>query len=235
MSILELPEGTTFDDYASQVAAPFDELYAQYRAGELDQATFFEQLGAAVPDWFLTLRRAGGPGFTAPGVTSETTIQLTPGNYVMECYVRSMKESDTFHGSHGMLRPLIVTEEASGAVAPEADIEITISNDTLTVKGDLSAGHHTARVRVEENPEGLTFHNVHLAKLDGDMTVEAVAAWLNWVDEMLPPAPAKFLGGAGQASAGSESYLTVNLEPGRYAWVSELHGIQGMVHEFSVE
>jgi len=233
--LLELPEGTTFDDYTSQVASPFSELYAQYRAGELDQATFFEQLGAEMPEWFFTARRAGGPGFTAAGGSSETTIHLEPGNYVMECYVRAMDADDTFHGEHGMLRPLIVTEKPSGMEPPEADIEITLSNYTLAVEGDLTAGTHVARVRVEENPEGLTFHNVHLARLDGDTAVEMVATWLNWVDEMLPPAPAEFLGGAGQASAVAESYVTVTLEPGRYAWVSEMHGLQGMVYEFTVE
>ena len=40
----------------------------------------------------------------------------------------------------GMLRPLIVTEEDSGRMAPDADIDITLSNYTLTVDGDLSAG-----------------------------------------------------------------------------------------------
>jgi hypothetical protein len=233
--ILELPEGVTFGDYASQVSQPFDELYAQYRAGKLDQATFFTQLLEALPEWFPTARRAGGPGFTAPGRTSETAIYLEPGDYVMECYVRAMTEDDTFHGSHGMLRPLIVTEQSSGMPTPEADIEITLSNYTLSVEGDLSAGTHVARVRVEENPEGLIFHNVHLVKLDEDVTAEVVAPWLNWVDEMLPPAPAEFLGGAGQTTAGGESYVTVNLEPGRYAWVSEAYGVQGMLHEFTVE
>jgi hypothetical protein len=235
LSILELPEGQDFDAYASQVSAPFDDLYARYRAGELDQAVFFERLGAAVPDWFLTARRAGGPGFTAPGATSETTIYLEPGNYVMECYVRAANEGATFHGAHGMLRPLIVTEEASGLDAPHADVEISLANYTLAVEGELSAGRHVARVRVEDNPEGLTFHNVHLAKLDGDTSVETVASWLDWVDEMLPPAPAEFRGGAGQASAGGESYLSFELEPGRYVWVSELHGLKGMAHEFTVE
>ncbi len=234
VSIIELPEGTTFDDYASQVAAPFNDLYAQYRAGELDQATFLEQLGAAVPEWIFTARRAGGPGFTSSGVISETTIQLEPGNYIIECYVRALNDGDTFHGAHGMLRPLIVGEDSSDLTAPEADVDITLANYTLEVEGDLSVGRHVARVRVEENPEGLIFHNVHLVKLDGDVTVEAVATWLNWVDEMLPPAPAEFLGGAGQASAGSESYLAFDLTPGRYAWVSELHGLKGMVHEFIV-
>ena len=66
-------------------------------------------------------------------------------------------------------------------------------------------------------------------------TGETVATWMNWVDAMVPPAPATFLGGAGQASAEAESYVSFTLEPGRYAWVSEEHGLAGMVHEFTVE
>ena len=235
VSIIELPEGVTFDSYTSGVSDPFNILYAEYRAGELDQAGFFEKLGAEVPEWIFTARRAGGPGFTAPGVTSETTIQLDPGSYIMECYVRTKAEGHTFHGAKGMLRPLIVTDEDSGRMAPDADIEITLSNYALTVDGDLSAGRHMARVSVADNPDSLTFHNVHLVRLEGETEVAAVATWLDWVDNMLPPAPARLLGGAGQASAGSVSYLTVDLEPGRYAFVSELHGLQGMTHEFTVQ
>jgi len=235
MFVLELPEGVTFDDYAAGVAQPFSDLYRQYRAGELDQATFLEQLGAAVPEWFFTARRAGGAGFTSAGRTSETTVHLEPGNYIIECYVRAMTEGDSFHGTHGMLRPLIVTEEPSGLEPPLADIDIGLSNYAISVEGDLSAGKHVARVRVEENPEGLIFHNVHLVRLDGGQTAAEVAPWMDWVDAMLPPAPAELLGGAGQMSAAGESYVTVDLAPGRYAWVSETYGVQGMVHEFTVE
>ena len=234
--ILELPEGVTFDDYVTDVGKPFHDLYKLYRAGELDQGAFFGQLTEAVPGWIFTARRAGGPGFTAPGSQSETMIHLTPGDYIIECYVRTMAEGDTFHNHQGMLRPLIVTAEDSGMAAPEADVDITLSNYTLTVEGDLSAGPHVARVEVQENPEGLVFHNVHLVRLDDGTSAETVAGWMNWVDAMLPPAPAHFLGGAGQASAGGEaSYLSFDLEPGRYAWVSEMQGIQGMVQEFTVE
>jgi len=230
-----LPEGITFDEYASELAEPFNILYKEYRAGTLDQATFFEQLGAALPEWFATAERMGGPGFTAPGRTSETTVYLEPGDYVMECFVRTKDQGDTFHGDQGMLRPLIVTDERAGESPPEADIEITLSSFELSVEGELSPGEHTVRVRVEENPEGLTLHNVHLARLAEGTAAEDVARWLDWVDAMLPPAPAEFLGGAGQVLAGNESYFTVSLEPGRYAWVSETWGIQGMVHEFTVE
>lgn len=232
--MVDLPEGVIFDDYAAEVAQPFNEYYAKYRSGELDQAAFIEQLTAVVPEWFMTARRAGGPGFTSPGEVSETTIYLEPGNYTMECYVRTMAEDDTFHGKQGMLRPLIVTDEPSGRPEPEADIDIRLSNYELAVEGDLTAGKHVVRVTAEEAPEGLITHNVHLVRLDEETSGEDVAAWMDWVDAMVPPAPATFLGGAGQASPGPASYFTVNLEPGRYAWVSEDYGRRGMVHEFTV-
>jgi hypothetical protein len=90
-------------------------------------------------------------------------------------------------------------------------------------------------VTVEEDPEGLILHNVHLARLSDGTDSGNVAAWLDWVDHMLPPAPATFLGGAGQMSAGGTSYVTLDVEPGRYAWVSETYGVRGMVHELTVE
>jgi len=235
MILWRLPADKSFDDWVVDVSNPFNELYRDYRAGTLNQAEFFEQLGSALPDWFGSAQPMGGPGFTAPDRISQTTVFLEPGDYVMECYVRAKDEGDTFHSKHGMLRPLIVTGEVAAEAPPEADIEITLSNYAIRVEGEMSAGEHTVRVRVEEDPEGLIKHNVQLAKLDDDTAAEDVASWLDWVDAMLPPAPAEFLGGAGQRLAGSESYLTVTLEPGRYAWVSEAWGVQGMVHEFVVE
>ena len=231
----KLPAGRTFDDWTAEVTGPFSRLYKVYRAGELDQETFMAKLGEALPEWFFAAERKGGPGFTSRGRVSQTTVHLEPGDYVMECYVRSAAEGDTFHGEHGMLRPLIVTEERAAEEPPEADLEITLSNFALAIEGTPIAGEQTVRVRIEEDPKGLILHNVHLARLDADGSPEAVAQWMDWVDEMLPPAPAEFLGGAGQLPAGGESYFTVDLEPGRYAWVSETWGRDGMVHEFTIE
>jgi len=230
-----LPEGKSFDEWVVEVANPFNSLYRDYRSGALNQEELLEQIGNALPDWFWAAQPMGGPGFTAPNRISQTTVFLEPGDYVMECYVRAKDEGDTFHSKHGMLRPLIVTDDQPGERPLEADLEITLSNYEISVQGEMSAGEHTVRVRVGEDPEGFVKHNVHLARLDDDTSAEDVAGWLDWVDAMLPPAPAEFLGGAGQRLAGSESYLTVNLEPGRYAWVSEAWGVQGMVHEFVVE
>lgn len=231
----KLPEGRTFEDWTSSVARPFYRYYGEYRSGAIERQEMLEGIGGALPAWFAEATRAGGPGFTAPKRTSETWVQLEPGDYAMECYVRGAEEGHRFHGDLGMLRPLIVTEASTGATPPAADIEITLSNFEMTVEGDLSAGDHVVRAVVRDDPQGLVQHNVHLVRLDEDDEVEQVATWLDWVDGMLPPAPAEFLGGAGQLPPGGESYFPVRLEPGRYAWISEDWGRRGMRHEFRVE
>ena len=134
-----------------------------------------------------------------------------------------------------MLRPLIVTEEDSGLEPPAADVDIDLSSFEVEQRGELSAGRQVVRVGVADTPEGFIRHNVHLVKLEEGMTEAEVAPWLDWVDAMLAPEPAVFLGGAGQTVAGRDTYLTLDLQPGRYAWVSESFGIQGMVREVTVE
>lgn len=232
-----VPEDRNFGDFTSQINQPFNEFFARYQAGELGREEFLQELGAVLPDWFGSLERSGGPGFTAPGRTSQTTVRLEPGNYVMECYVRAPDEEGVkFHNALGMLRPLVVTDEPSGASPPEADIEMTLSNYELAIEGEPTRGEQTVRVHVTEEPEGgLLGHNVHLVRLAGDTTTREVAEWMDWVDALQPPAPAEFLGGAEQVQAGQTSYFTVSLEPGRYAWISEGSAANGMVKEFTIE
>lgn len=234
--IWRLPEDKNFGDFASEISQPFNTLYAEYRSGAVSRSAFLEKLGATIPEWFARLERRGGPGYTAPGRTSETTVRLDPGEYVMECYVKAPEPEVRFHNALGMLRPLIVTDELSGVAPPEPDVRMTLSNYEIAIDGELTAGEHTVRVDVTEEPEGgLLGHNVQLVRLDADTSVERVGAWTDWVDELQPPAPAEFLGGAGQLQAGHTSYFTVSLEPGRYAWVSEGFAAQGMAEEFTIE
>ena len=229
-----LPEDKTFDTYITEVANPFTELFASYKAGELGRDEMLEDLGGVLPEW-LDLRGMGrgGPGFISPGRTAETTIELAPGNYVMECYM--VNAEGQVHNQLGMLRPLIVTAESTGAAPPEADVELALSNEGITVTGELGPGRHTVRVTVTEAPEGLLGHDVHLARLDEATPIERVAAWMDWVDGLTPPPPAEFLGGAEQVPPGHVSFVTVDLEPGRYLWISEGYAQAGLLEEFRVE
>ncbi len=230
-----LPDDRDFSDYNTEVVGPFSSLYKEYRAGTMAQPEFFEALTAALPDWF-PVDGAGGVALTSPGRTAESTVYLEPGDYIMECYVRAPEpDGHKFHSELGMLRPLIVTEESSAAAAPEAALRITLSNYEIAVEGELSAGTHAVAVHVAENPEGLIGHDVNLVRLEADTNLDEVAAWMSWVDGLQQPAPAEFLGGAEQVTAGNTSYFTVTLEPGRYAWVSEGYGVQGMVREFVIQ
>lgn len=233
MLLYRLPEGTTFDDYTAQLSQPFQAQYDRYTSGEVDRSEFLEQLGGVIPEWFGSIEGIGGVGLVAPGRTAQTTVLLEPGDYVMECYLVSAEGK--FHNSLGMLRPLIVTEESTGREAPEADISITLSNYEMTVTGKATAGEHTVAVHATENAEGLVGHDVHLARLAPDASIEDVIAWMSWIDGMRSPAPAEFLGGTEHVGAGRTSYMNVSLEPGRYAWISEGFASQGMVQEFVVE
>lgn len=233
MLLWRLPEDTTFGDFAEQLSHMFQEEYDRYTSGELNQGEMLEQIGGRLPEWFPAMQGAGGVGLIAPGGTAQATVLLEPGDYAMECY--AVSSEGQFHGSLGMLRPLIVTEEATGMAEPQADIRITLSNYEMSVVGEFTAGGHTIAVHATESAEGLVGHGVHLARLEPDTAIEDLVAWMSWIDGMRPGAPAEFLGGVEHLTAGRTGYFTVTLEPGRYVWISEGYASAGMVQEFVVE
>lgn len=228
-----LPEGVTFDEYAAEVSQPFQDEYDRYTAGEVGRDEMLANVGAAMPDWYGEVEGMGGVGLTSPGRTSQATVRLEPGDYVMECYVVSAEGQ--FHGSLGMLRPLIVSSESTGMEAPEADIRITLSNYEMSIEGEPTAGEQTIAVHTTEDPEGIIGHDVHLARLEPDTTIEELIAWMSWIDAMRAPAPAELLGGADEVRAGRTGYFTVTLDPGSYVWISEGFGAEGMVEEFVID
>lgn len=233
LSLWRLPEGKSFDDYVTEVYDPFMEQFRGYKAGELGREEMLERLGEVLPEWLdLGAMGRGGVGLTSPGRTATTTVELVPGTYAVECYM--VTAEDQAHNELGMLRPLVVTEEATGAAPPAADAELRLSNQGIAVVGELGRGEQTIRVTVTEPAPGLLGHDAHLARLDGaDLT--AIVPWMSWIDGLIPPAPAEFLGGAEQVPPGHASFVTVQLEPGRYAWISEGYAEQGLVEELRID
>lgn len=229
-----LPEGKTIDDYETDLGEPYSEAWNAILTGKADQAEAMQMLGEKLPEWFPAIQFAGGPGFLAPGHQFETTLHLEPGNYVIECYMKT--EDGKIHAMDGMLRPLTVTEAESGTSEPDSDVRVTLSNTEMAVDGELAPGRQTIAVHVAENPEQGFGHSAHLARLDDNTSVDEVVQWMNWFDlnGLRAPAPAEFIGGAHMMPTGNRAYFTADLTPGRYLFISEATAPQGMYHEFTV-
>lgn len=232
--VTRLPEGITVDDYETDLSSVFNRVWYQVRDEGLDQEQAMADLFGALPEWFPAVQFVGGTGITAPERVAETTLNLEPGNYVLECYIKTA--DGEFHYMEGMIRPLAVRETRSDATPPEADIRITLSNFEMDVEGEMTPGRHTVEVHVAENPEEGFGHNVHVARLESDTDIDQLVQWMNAFDlgGLRSPGPATFLGGAQLMPAGNTAYFTVDLEPGRHLFFSEYTGHLGVLREFTV-
>lgn len=234
--VYRLPDGKTQEDVMNDLVPIYDRVMEALQEGEMNQEEALEELGESVPSWFFDSEFLGGPGLTAPGAVSRTTVNLDqPGLYIMECYVKG--PNGMFHSSMGMQKQFSVGEGASGGSPPEADIEMKLTNDGIQTQGDLTSGMHTVRVEFVDDPPGGFPYDVHLARLEPDTDVEALKQWMNWmnVGGLRAPSPVTFLGGAENMSAGNTAYFTIDLAPGRYAWLSEVGATENMYSEFTVE
>lgn len=217
-----LPDGRTAEEFMREVGAPFDSVWYRLRDGEIDKEKALTLLGEKLPRWYGAVRRWGGTGLIAPGGTAQTTIDLEPGTYVMECYVKS--PDGEFHVSLGMWHELTVTEDSTGRAAPEADFEMTVSGAGIEAPDTVAPGRHTFAAHFGERPAGSLGGDASLVRLDGDVSLEdGIVPWMDWtnVEGLGAPAPAQFLGGTQEMPAGRTSYFTLQLQPGSYAWVSE--------------
>ncbi|MFV1981840.1 MAG: hypothetical protein ACC655_11855 [Rhodothermia bacterium] len=236
-----MPDGKGVAEQQSEVAPVFQDGMNLLNAGEVEAA--IARFGE-LPEWFAQIVFMGGPGLTAPGQTSETTVYLEPGTYVMECYV---KTNGIFHSynpnpsQYGMVLEFTVTSEASNAPEPTADLNITLSSARgIEIEGEVTPGEHTVSVYFEDQVvhENFVEQDDHLVRISEDTDLEELGTWINWMNPtgLETPAPGEFLGGTNELPAGSTAYFTVNLEPGYYAWISEVANPtqKGMLKAFTV-
>ncbi len=233
--LTRLPEGKTYNEYAGNVIQPFNEIWYAMRDEGLTTEQVVERLGAEMPEWFWGVEFKGGTGMISPGRSSDVTVDLEAGTYVLECYMKT--EEGELHSMEGMLRELIVNDTPSETTQPQADININLSNFEMVIDGNLTPGSHTVSVHVEENPEEGFGHNVHVARLGPDTNAEEVAGWMNWFDVngLRTPSPTTFVGGMHLLPVGETGYFNLDLEPGRYLFYSEYTGHLGVMQEVLVE
>ncbi|RFF28824.1 hypothetical protein DZK25_00685 [Wenzhouxiangella sp. 15181] len=230
-----LVEGKTIEDQRREVVPAFDELMAGIRSGEIEKADIGTFLGENIPEWGLQMTYVGGVGLLAPGRSAQTSFRVPePGTYLMECYVKS--PDGTFHTSMGMLTQVDVVDQGGEGAEPEADATIAITNDGIEAPDTLPSGSQTIRVDIEDRPETFMPYDVNLARLEEDSDLEDIVSWMDWSDVggLRAPAPVEFLGGVEHMEAGNHGYMTVDLSPGRYLWISEINAAE-MHQVFTVE
>lgn len=230
------------------ITVPFQEEFDPYVSGDITYEAFVGNLVGAISasaPWFFDpgAPAVGGPGLTAAGETSRTTVLLEPGTYILECYVKDGNEQ--FHSYDGMLQVLTVTETESGAREPKATAEIELSSTAgLEIPANVRPGQQTIAIRFLDQTayEHLQGHNAHLVRLASTdpALLEALADWMDWraagALAVRAPEGAEFMGGTMEMGAGGTAYYSVNLRPGSYAWIAEVPdpAAKGMLKTFTV-
>lgn len=218
------PTGKAIADGEKEVIGPFQKGMDLINEGKGEEAN--AEFGK-LPEWFFEVVFSGGSGLVSPGHTSQTTLKLEPGYYVMECYVKM--PNGVFHSAMGMVKELIVTGDMSENRAPESTVNISISSTDGIVHPDtIRGGPQTFAVQyldqiVHENFVG---HDVNLVRFDEGAESQTLEKWMNWADPegLITPAPEgfTFLGGVNDMPEGSTGYFTATLSPGTYALVAEV-------------
>lgn len=181
----------------------------------------------------------GGVGVVPPGTSGEVVVELSPGTYVVICFVES--ESDHLpHLAKGMINQITVTAvegNATAVPAPEAAATVTLSDFKVEMPDTLPAGETTVQI-TNNGPEDHEWNLLRLA--DGATFDDFTAFMAGGVDGPPPFAPAGGMQGLSPATTG---YAVVNLAPGNYVALCFIpspaagdapHFTLGMVKPFTV-
>lgn len=218
------PDGKTIENTISDVAPVFAEGMDLINIGKSEEG--FAAFGK-LPAWYFDIVFSGGSGIISPKHRAVSTLNLEPGYYVMECYVKMA--NGKFHTLMGMAKPLIVTKEDSGHEPPKATSNIVLSGEEgISWDQPITKGRHTFSVYVKDQKphENFIWHDINIARLDAAADIEALEKWMDWSHPkgLITPVPngVTFLGGVNDMPSGSTGYFTVDLEPGKYVFISEV-------------
>ena len=227
--VYRLPEGVTDVMMADLVIEPVQKSLTARLEGDVEKAN---QLLGSIPEWFADIVYVGGPGMMSDGIVGEATMYLEPGDYIVECYVKTNGMQHNYNpepGMHGMVLPVEVTSDDGGMAEPNANVTLAISTDGFEiVDGAFKAGTNSVRVNFVEQQlyNGLVGLDAHVFRVDPDTNVADAVRWVNPFSNtgQETPGPAHYVGGIHDMPQGANGYFKVDLEEGDYGIVAEVPG-----------
>ncbi|WP_228852013.1 hypothetical protein [Aegicerativicinus sediminis] len=229
----------TMDNVKNELLPPFDEGMRLLMEEKPDSAM---AAFGKIPAWFADIRFLGGTGLISAGQTATSTINLEPGKYLMECYVKMA--NGEWHTSHGMAKFIRVLDEPTNLKPSAPDYKISISStEGIKLEGEPTSGKRVFEVNfIDQKPyEHFMGHDVNLVKYEDGIDLSTLIHWMNWMypDGLRTPTPGgiTFLGGVNNCEAGMKGYFEAELEPGNYLLIAEVPDAdkKGMFKKFTVK
>ena len=175
----------------------------------------------------------GGPNGAVPGMSTEATVEVEPGEYTMVCLIPSPDGKP--HLIKGMSRPVVVHQSGNNAKMPTADITVTLTDYAFGFSQPLTVGRHVLRI---ENPATQP-HEIVIVKLNPGKTAKDFAAWALKPDG---PPPGMPIASSAPMSTGRTVTFPVEITPGDYGLLcfvpdakdSKLHTAHGMLQDLKI-
>jgi hypothetical protein len=208
MAILKLSGGKTVDDLNAALSKP-----------------------GPPPSW---VKEVGGPNAAAPGLESNATVNLEPGNYALICFVDL---GGPPHFVKGMVRALrVIPAKGANAPKPSADITATLMDYSFKLSSPIHPGKHTIRV----HNVGAQHHEIQVVQL---VPGASLADFMKWMQTMQGPPLGKALGGVAGLESGMSQYFSADFVAGNYALICFLpdakdgkpHFAHGMTRQIEVK
>lgn len=239
LGLAKLPDGKNFADYLTEIFPPWQSALEKAQNGDIQDSEISSVAYEMLPEWNSDIQYVKSRGLISGGHQVENIMNLEPGTYVIECWVKT--KNGEIHISRGMIRPLTVVDTGNNASAPEPDYEITVGASGVKTSGELTTGKHMFSLGFELNEnDQLVYDDVHLIRVSDSTDLAQVADWLPWYKAggLRAPEPAEFFGGAdayGSIPEGGKTYFSIDVPPGRYAWIVQAPSEEEIWHEFTVD
>lgn len=208
MQVVRLDSGKTMSDVANSLKHP-----------------------GPLPVWMVLV---GGPNAPDPGRTANATVNLTPGNYALICFVDV--PDGVPHFAKGMAHTLkVFNSGVPVGPPPNADLTITLKDYSFAFSKPVTAGSHTFKVQNTASQP----HEIEVIQLAAGKTSQDM---LNWIQKPAGPPPGQAIGGVAGLAAGIPAYFTADFASANYLLLcfipdakdGKRHLMHGMVQTIKV-